>query len=64
MVRVPKGETLLVDFEINCKMVHVHELDDGHAWKRLNEFHVGSSTNVHHLIHEHEPSYNLFQNPQ
>ena len=28
-VNVPKGETLLVDFEMNCKMVHVHELEDG-----------------------------------
>ena len=38
MVRVPKGETLLVDFEINCKMVHVHELDDGHLWEEPTSF--------------------------
>ena len=29
ILRVPRGETLLVDFEINCKMVHVYELEDG-----------------------------------
>ena len=38
MVRVPKGETLLVDFEINCKMVHVHELDDGHLFEEPTSF--------------------------
>jgi len=38
MVRVPKGETLLVDFEISCKMVHVHELDDGHLFEEPTSF--------------------------
>lgn len=38
MVRVSKGETLLVDFEINCKMVHVHELDDGHLFEEPTSF--------------------------
>jgi len=38
MVRVPKGETLLIDFEINCKMVHVHELDDGHLFEEPTSF--------------------------
>ena len=37
-VNVPKGETLLVDFEINCKMVHVHELDDGHLFEEPTSF--------------------------
>ena len=27
MVRVPRGETMLVDFEIQCKMVHVHDIE-------------------------------------
>ena len=38
MVRVPKRETLLVDFEISCKMVHVHELDDGHLFEEPTSF--------------------------
>ena len=38
MVRVSKGETLLIDFEINCKMVHVHELDDGHLFEEPTSF--------------------------
>ena len=29
MVRVPKGETMLIDLEIQCKMVKVFLLDDG-----------------------------------
>ena len=29
MVRVPRGETMLIDFEINSKMVHIFELEDG-----------------------------------
>ena len=37
-VNVPMGETLLVDFEINCKMVHVHELDDGHLFEEPTSF--------------------------
>ena len=37
-VNVPNGETLLVDFEINCKMVHVYELDDGHLIEEPTSF--------------------------
>ena len=40
-VRVPRGETLLVDFEINCKMVHVYELEDGSLFEEPASF-VGS----------------------
>ena len=29
MVRVPKGETMLIDFEIQCKMVHIWDPEDG-----------------------------------
>ena len=38
MVRVPKGETMLVDFEINCKMVHVHEIELGHLFEEPTSF--------------------------
>ena len=37
-VRVPRGETLLVDFEINCKMVHVYELEDGSLFEEPASF--------------------------
>jgi len=38
MVRVPRGETMLVDFEINCKMVHVHEMELGHLFEEPTSF--------------------------
>jgi|TARA_R100001015_G_C4583678_1_gene139852 dUTP pyrophosphatase len=38
MVRVPKGETMLIDFEINCKMVHVHEIELGHLYEEPTSF--------------------------
>ena len=38
MVRVPRGETLLVDFEIQCKMVHVYELEDGSLFEEPTSF--------------------------
>ena len=38
MVRVPKGETMLVDFEIYCKMVHVHEIELGHLFEEPTSF--------------------------
>ena len=37
-VNVPMGETLLVDFEINCKMVHVHEMEHGHLFEEPTSF--------------------------
>ena len=27
MVRVPRGETMLIDLEIQCKMVYVHDIE-------------------------------------
>ena len=38
MIRVPKGETMLVDFEINCKMVHVNEIELGHLFEEPTSF--------------------------
>ena len=26
-MNIPKGQTLLIDFEINCRMVHVHDIE-------------------------------------
>ena len=37
-VKVPKGETMLVDFEINCKMVHIHEMELGHLYEEPTSF--------------------------
>ena len=38
MVRIPKGETMLVDFEIQCKMVRIFELDDGSLFEEPSSF--------------------------
>ena len=38
MIRIPKGETMLVDFEINCKMVHIHEMELGHLYEEPTSF--------------------------
>ena len=38
MVRVPRGETMLVDFEINCKMVHIYELENGNLYEEPTSF--------------------------
>ena len=38
MVRVPRGETMLVDFEIQCKMVHIYELEDGSLFQEPASF--------------------------
>ena len=38
MIRIPKGETMLVDFEINCKMVHVNEIELGHLFEEPTSF--------------------------
>ena len=38
MVRVPRGETMLVDFEIQCKMVRIFELDDGSLFEEPSSF--------------------------
>ena len=37
-VRVPKRESLLVDFEIQCKMVRIFELDDGSLFEEPSSF--------------------------
>ena len=37
-MNIPKGQTLLIDFEINCRMVHVHELEDGHLFEEPTSF--------------------------
>ena len=38
MVRVPRGETMLIDFEINSKMVHIFELEDGTLFEEPSSF--------------------------
>ena len=37
MVRVPKGETMLIDLEIQCKMVHVNQIVENVTTAEIEE---------------------------